>query len=167
MPSADLSQKEKRYVEFERNESVKVVRAYVACVDELAMMNMIWKRNTDMLLVMEKRLKHIESNAESTDPKSTGESAKVRIAWARELTEAEGSAIAELLADLRESLTAVNIPIWSSLSYINTILRSFTYDQWNRTSVVSLLIIRTKQLLYLLALPSYFYRCPSLQATLV
>jgi len=100
--------KDRRYLQFQRNESVKLVREYLSCIDELTTVGIIL---TNTITMLENLLKQIEKY-EQEDPDAKpdnpeGESTTDRVKWAMAIVKEESILIQELLADLRQSLTAL------------------------------------------------------------
>ncbi|KAH7408231.1 hypothetical protein DE146DRAFT_645631 [Phaeosphaeria sp. MPI-PUGE-AT-0046c] len=99
--------KQKRYAKFERNESVAVVRQYLACIDELAMMTTVLQRNSRELEDLIRQAESVRRTFKVVGGNMYGESAESRITWAKAQAQTGASTSAELLGDLRASMTAL------------------------------------------------------------
>jgi len=95
-------------MEFKRHESVKLVRDYLLCIDELTTLHWISCNTFDTLKDMSAKI--IKEEKLSKPDNLGGESAKDRVDWAMSITKADKEKYEELLNDLRLSLTAVSAP---------------------------------------------------------
>jgi len=100
--------KDRRYLKFQKNESVKLVREFLACIDELATVGIILTNTITMLENMMKQIdKYKQEDPDSEPDHPEGESPAERVKWAIAVVEEESILVHELLADLRQSLTAL------------------------------------------------------------
>jgi hypothetical protein len=102
----------RRYEEFKRNESVKLVKEYLTCTDELTSICLVLKGKIAMLNQL---LNNVATDEKKEfirkDDRDSGscESAKERIEWALEIIKDQNSTFESLLEDLRLATQAVSL----------------------------------------------------------
>jgi hypothetical protein len=99
--------KNRRYLEFQRKESVKLVREYLSCIDELTNIGNIIDNSISVLEGLRVDIEKMERDNPAPADNAEGESALERVNWAIGLVGNESLICRELLQDLRQSLTAV------------------------------------------------------------
>lgn len=110
-------QKERRYDQWRRNETTKLVRAYLTCLDELTVLEEIFSRKLDFFQRLRKDcdvFPELQSNEVANPPDNeNGETPLARVAFAEHMMEGYSAHCKRLGADLRESLYSVkkNPPI--------------------------------------------------------
>lgn len=88
-----------------------LVREYLKCIDELTNINTIYAKKLEMLGQLKKKLVNEgPKQPEDSQNNPDGETASARIDWAIACVSEDSTTNQELLADLRESLTAVRLP---------------------------------------------------------
>lgn len=115
----------RRYEEFKRNESVKLVKEYLTCTDELTSIVQVLRGKASMLKQLlknverdeevDKNVEHDEQAEKTADLSQEAEkrkpgpldSARERIEWALALVEDQDRAFQSLLDDLRLATEAV------------------------------------------------------------
>lgn len=100
-------QKERRYLEFRRKESVRLVREFLTCIDELTTITVILANTLALLENVKRNVESMEKEDTMQPDNPEGESAIDRVNWAIALVRQESLINQEVLTDLRQSLTAV------------------------------------------------------------
>lgn len=106
-------QKRRRYDPWKRNETVKLVREYLSCVDELTTVRVILHKKLELfqaLLLDAKKFEIEDSRARNELNNAAGESAEDRVVWALGLVKAQHDCFERLLIDLKQSMNAVSHP---------------------------------------------------------
>ena len=112
-------QKERRYEPWRRNESPKLVRAYLACIDELTTLGSIFAKKIDLFTRMETDCKRFETEdaaAGASVNNPEGETALERIHFALQTCKEARDHTQRLIVDLTESVNTVSCIPSSRLS---------------------------------------------------
>ncbi|KAI4203436.1 MAG: hypothetical protein LQ346_001785 [Caloplaca aetnensis] len=102
--------KRRRHAPWKKNETVKLVRDYLACVDELTTIKMICQKQVELFKGMQQDARKFETEdnrARRTPDNSNGESMTERVKWALNLVRHRHDRIEKLLVDARLSLEAL------------------------------------------------------------
>ena len=106
-----MGQKTRRYDDWKRNETVKLVKEYLICIDELAGLKQLFLKK---LSFFENLAKDVEEQEEEDQRDNVlthnekGESAKLRVLRAIEHLRRDADDAERLLADLLQALNAVS-----------------------------------------------------------
>ena len=101
--------KRRRFDEWQRGDSIKLVRDYILCVDELTILVHLMSKQLDFLYRLKKDCDRL--NVDSTDVKTPqGKDAVDRCNWAIGVLEENFTVLENLLKDLRSSMLAVSLP---------------------------------------------------------
>ncbi|KAL8990174.1 MAG: hypothetical protein Q9177_001108 [Variospora cf. flavescens] len=102
--------KRRRHAPWRKNETVRLVRDYLACVDELTIVKMICQKQVDLFKGMQQDVRKFETedNRSRRSPdNSSGESMTERIKWALTLVKGRHDATEKLLTDAKQSMEAL------------------------------------------------------------
>lgn len=102
--------KRRRHAPWRKNETVKLVRDYLACVDELTAIKMICQKQVELFKGMQQDARKFETEdnrARRSPDNTSGESMTERTKWALNLVKARHDTIEKLLVDARQSLEAL------------------------------------------------------------
>ena len=110
--------KRRRYEPWKKNETVKLVREYHTCIDELTTIRISLKKKLEMYKGLQEDVKRFEtddlqSQKQPDNPK--GESAQDRVAFALNMVQEQSDCFERLLIDCKQSMDAVSSP--SSFSF--------------------------------------------------
>ena len=106
-----MQQKAQRYDEWKRHETVRLVKDYLICIDELATLKQLYLKKLSLFEnlardVEEQEEEDLRHNVPAHNEK--GESAKLRVQRAVELLRRDADDAERLLADLLQALNAVS-----------------------------------------------------------
>lgn len=99
--------KRRRHAPWRKNETVKLVRDYLACVDELTIVRLICQQQVDLFKGMQQDVRKFETEdnrARRTPDNPIGESMTERIKWALNLVKSRLDSTEKLLIDARQSM---------------------------------------------------------------
>ena len=102
--------KRRRFDKWVRNETVKLVREYLTCVDELTTVRAIMQRKVEIFTKVAVDVKKFESDdvkARLLPDNPAGESASARIDFALSITKHQCDCYERLLIDLKQSMNAL------------------------------------------------------------
>lgn len=102
--------KRRRYDPWKRNETVKLVREYLSCVDELTTVKLILHKKLELfqaLLLDAKKFEVEDFRARNEPNNATGESSQERVVWALGMVKAQHDCFERLLIDLKQSMNAL------------------------------------------------------------
>ncbi|KAL8962656.1 MAG: hypothetical protein Q9193_000974 [Seirophora villosa] len=102
--------KRRRHAPWRKNETVKLVRDYLACIDELTTVKVICEKQVDLFKGMQQDVRKFETedNRSRRSPdNSSGESMTERIKWALTLVKGRHDAVEKLLIDAKQSMEAL------------------------------------------------------------
>lgn len=105
-----LLKKRRRYDEWKRNETVKHVREYLACVDELTTIKIILHKKLELfqgLLLDAKKFEAEDFLGRNEADNPNGESSQERVVWALGMVKSQHECFERLLIDLKQSMNAV------------------------------------------------------------
>jgi hypothetical protein len=167
-------QKIRRYDPWRRNETIKLVRAYLVCLDELTVLGEIFEKKLDFFQRLRKDCSiipelqdHIESNPLDN---ADGETPSERIAMAEHMMEDSSVRCKQLTADLQVSLNSVSSPSSQVKPcegfQIVIPASSFNFVPSSKTNSQSWPIHNTRPSLSSQPLRSSFYLCRSSPLTL-
>lgn len=129
----------RRYEEFKRHESVKLVKEYLTCTDELTSIVQVLKGKVSMLTQLLKNVEKDEQEErqnllEELSDREPGnlDSARDRIQWALSIVEDQDRAFKSLLDDLRLATEAVSDYFFSK-SFTTSLIRSALSTALHRT----------------------------------
>ncbi|KAL8969187.1 MAG: hypothetical protein Q9183_002111 [Haloplaca sp. 2 TL-2023] len=100
----------RRHAPWRKNETVKLVRDYLACVDELTTVKQICARQVDLFKGMQQDVRKFESEdnrARNSPDNPSGESMQERIKWALGMVKARHDCFDNLLIDAKQSMEAL------------------------------------------------------------
>lgn len=103
--------KERRYDQWQRNETISLVRAYLVCIDELTVLEEIFSKKLDLFQRLRKDVDNFElqdTNAGCLPDNAQAETPWDRIAFAEHAMQESATQCKRLKADLRESLNSVS-----------------------------------------------------------
>ena len=104
--------KRRRFEEWQPKATVKLVRKYLACLDELTYITLNLKKKLEMFEAMASDIKSFEAedmNIGKSPDNPAGESAIDRIEWAIKTIKHDHECFERLLIDLKQSLDAVSL----------------------------------------------------------
>jgi hypothetical protein len=122
LTNLNCHQKRRRYDPWKRNETVELVREYLACIDELTTICLILARKIELFEGLKRDCRKFErddimARREPDDPE--GISAEARATWAIMMVKGQHDACKKLLADLQLSMNAVSAPPQESTIHPN------------------------------------------------
>jgi hypothetical protein len=105
------AQKERRYDQWQRNETIALVRAYLVCLDELNVLREIFAKKLDFVQRLRKdceNMPQLQGDVPGNPPdNAAGETALDRIAFVEHQMKESREQCERLAADLKESLNSV------------------------------------------------------------
>lgn len=125
--------KRRRFDEWKRGDSIKLVREYIMCTDELSILVHIMSKQLDFLYRLKKDCQLLDAE---TGPLNNpqGKTAVSRCDWAIANVEENFSVLDAMLKDLRGSMVAVSNPLlqpFHHLFYLSLINRQFPTSSFN------------------------------------
>ncbi|KAL8862290.1 MAG: hypothetical protein Q9178_001299 [Gyalolechia marmorata] len=102
--------KRRRYAPWRKDETVKLVRDYLACVDELTTVKVICQKQVDLFKGMQQDIRKFEqedNRARRTPDCQQGESMHERVKWALTMVKARHDAFEKLLNEAKQSMEAL------------------------------------------------------------
>ncbi|KAL9006684.1 MAG: hypothetical protein Q9188_000558 [Gyalolechia gomerana] len=102
--------KRRRHAPWRKNETVKLVRDYLACIDELTIIKLICQRQVELFKGMQQDVRKFENedNRERRLPDNpNGESMRERVKWALTMVKGRHDSIERLLIDAKQSMEAL------------------------------------------------------------
>ena len=106
--------KRRRYEKWEPKKTVKLVRDYLSCIDEVTTVSLILKRKVDLFKIMQHDVKKFETDdtrSGKAPDNLEGETSPQRLHWAMNLVKAQQECFERLLIDLKQSMDAVSLPL--------------------------------------------------------
>ena len=103
--------KERRYDPWKRNESIKLVRAYLSCIDELATLGAIYAKKIDFLTRLEEDCLRFEKEDAEEDRRVNnpkGETGQQRAQFALQVCKEAKDRTERLIVDLTQSVNTVS-----------------------------------------------------------
>lgn len=101
--------KRRRFEDWKRGDSVKLVRDYIMCVDEIALLVHLMSKQLDFLYRLKKDCHELDKE-ESPVNNPDGKKTETRVDWAISIVEEHHSVLETMLKDLRMSMIAVSFP---------------------------------------------------------
>lgn len=105
-----IVQKRRRYEPWKRDETVKLVRDYLSCIDELTTVKLILQKKVELFQGMQKDMRKFEAEdnrARKPPDNPKGESAQERVVWAIVMVKTQLDCFERLLIDAKQSMDAV------------------------------------------------------------
>ncbi|KAI4186950.1 MAG: hypothetical protein L6R41_003145 [Letrouitia leprolyta] len=102
--------KRRRYTPWRKDETVKLVRDYLACVDELTTIKLIYQRQVDLFKGMQQDVRKFETEdnrGRRLPDNPNGESMHERVKWALTLVKGRHDRFERLLIDTKQSMEAL------------------------------------------------------------
>ncbi|KAL8772056.1 MAG: hypothetical protein Q9209_002722 [Squamulea sp. 1 TL-2023] len=102
--------KRRRYAPWRKDETVRLVRDYLACVDELTTVKLICQKQVDLFKGMQQDIRKFEqedNRARRTPDYPQGESMHERIKWALAMVKSRHDTFERLLIDAKQSMEAL------------------------------------------------------------
>ena len=102
--------KRRRTAPWRKNETVKLVRDYLACIDELTVIKLICQKQVELFKGMQQDVRKFETEdnrAKRLPDNPNGESMHERVKWALTLVKARHDAFDRLLIDTKQSMEAL------------------------------------------------------------
>ena len=105
--------KRRRYEPWKKDETVKLVRDYLTCIDELTTIRISLKKKLEMYKALQEDVTRFEtddlqSQKQPDNPK--GESAQDRVAFALNMVQEQSNCFERLVIDCKQSMDAVSSP---------------------------------------------------------
>ncbi|KAL8866196.1 MAG: hypothetical protein Q9174_006444, partial [Haloplaca sp. 1 TL-2023] len=100
----------RRHAPWRKNETVRLVRDYLACIDELTTVKQICVRQVELFKGMQQDVRKFESEdnrARRTPDNPSGESMQERIKWALAMVKTRHDCFDNLLTDAKQSMEAL------------------------------------------------------------
>ena len=158
--------KRRRYEPWKRDETVKLVRDYLACIDELTTIRLSLQVKLKLYKGMQVDVQKFELDdilARKPPDNPSGESAQDRVAFALNMVKEQYDCFERLLIDCKQSMDAVCLlfPFPLERNLINPRSSSFNSAPSNKTNSPSSPIPKTKLSSSSLASPSSSFPFPS------
>ncbi|KAI9822397.1 MAG: hypothetical protein M1827_000116 [Pycnora praestabilis] len=99
--------KRRRFDKWQRYESIKLVRDYITCTDELTLIVQMYAQKVDFFSRLKKDCQQFEAEETKTPNNPLGKSAVARIDWAVGVVEEEYVILEAMLQDLKISMSAL------------------------------------------------------------
>ncbi|KAL8839581.1 MAG: hypothetical protein Q9170_001685 [Blastenia crenularia] len=102
--------KRRRHAPWRKDETVKLVRDYLACIDELTTIKLICQRQVELFKGMQQDVRKFETEdnrARRLPDNPNGESMHERVKWALSFVKARHESFEKLLIDTRQSMEAL------------------------------------------------------------
>ncbi|KAL8739425.1 MAG: hypothetical protein Q9190_007774 [Brigantiaea leucoxantha] len=109
--------KRRRHAPWRKDETVKLVRDYLSCVDELTTAKMIYQKKVELFKGMQQDVRKFETEdnrARKPVDNHNGESASERVKWALIICKAQYDSFERLLLDAKQSMEAVSFCSFAS-----------------------------------------------------
>ncbi|KAI4248411.1 MAG: hypothetical protein L6R40_000970 [Gallowayella cf. fulva] len=102
--------KRRRYAPWRKDETVKLVRDYLACVDELTTVKLICEKQVELFKGMQQDVRKFEADdnrARKSPDFPQGESMHERVKWALNMVKSRHDTFERLLSDAKQSMKAL------------------------------------------------------------
>ncbi|KAL8720978.1 MAG: hypothetical protein Q9225_002260 [Loekoesia sp. 1 TL-2023] len=102
--------KRRRHAPWRKNETVKLVRDYLACIDELTVVKLICQKQVELFKGMQQDVRKLETEdnrARRLPDNPNGESMHERVKWALTMVRERHDAFDRLLIDAKQSMEAL------------------------------------------------------------
>ena len=101
--------KRRRFEDWKRGDSVKLVRDYIMCVDEIALLVHLMSKQLDFLYDLKKDCHELDKE-EAPINNPDGKKTESRVDWATNILQEHHDVLETMLKDLRTSMIAVSFP---------------------------------------------------------
>ena len=102
--------KRRRYQKWEPKKTVKLVRDYLSCIDEVTTISLILKQKVELFNIMQHDVKKFENDdirSGKLPDNPEGETSPQRLQWAMNLVKRQDECFERLLIDLKQSMDAL------------------------------------------------------------